>query len=986
MSEDSLAPKSELNSASRAGDDWPEAVRIALQGTPDPEQADKLARGALDALPEAERSSLLDRHPEEMGEVLAALCGVAPFFARYLARHPDWFRKFVEDDLASSRGAKALESSLDRLLAAESDLDPSTILRHFKYYELARLSIRDACPRYVPLARSDITQTEISQLANVLLDRALGIARQEVDRSFEPPHVVDASGESRRLRFCVLGLGKLGASELNFSSDVDLIYLCESTPADSPESSGSDPTIYFAKLAQVFGKIVSTTSVDGFLYRVDLELRPEGAQGMLVSPFDALTSYYENWAATWEKAAFTKARPVAGDTQLGWKAIRAVAPAIFQSTMNFRAVEGIRSLKQKIASARGGDDGAFNVKIDPGGIRDVEFIAQVLLLLHGGRIPQLRGRSTLAALHNLAAVGLLSQEVCASLTDVYLFLRRVENRLQMEGERQVHKLPRSPEGILRLARAMGDTEDGAGERFMKTLEAHRKTLLDLLATSFVDDRREQILDLFARAIPELLAPGMLRELLEDLAGRFAREIEGAADSARALNNLDRFIQANGKRRSYHQLMADRPELVARLASLFAASNYLSGFLASHPQLIEPLFADSEKLLLGPEDLQRDFERVLGETQSEQGESLESQLDALRLFHHRQVVNVGLLDLAGTCGREEIDAALSDIAEVCIDRALHISRDQLCVRADPSDAVKQSSFLVVAMGKLASRELTYGSDLDVIFLYRTPPDSGLPEHEAQEYFIRLAQRFISSLHTPTTQGSCYEVDARLRPSGNQGMLVCSIAAFERYHEARAAVWERQALLRARPVAGDPALAALYNELRNRILAAPLPPNLAQEIHHVRVRMEEELGRETPGRRDFKTGRGGFLDVECAVQYLQLLHGSRHPELLAVDRLDHQLARLEELEILSAESARSLREGWSFLQALGSRLRIVENRSISDFDLERGDLDALAQQLGYADNGREGGMRRALLRDYERYTEEVRQAYLSLLGVDSLAHDH
>ena len=283
-----------------------------------------------------------------------------------------------------------------------------------------------------------------------------------------------------------------------------------------------------------------------------------------------------------------------------------------------------------------------------------------------------------------------------------------------------------------------------------------------------------------------------------------------------------------------------------------------------------------------------------------------------------------------------------------------------------------------MGKLASRELTYGSDLDVIFLYDVAAHDGAEMAEAQAHYVRLAQKLIWALRTRTSEGVCYEIDARLRPSGNQGMLVSSLASFQRYHQGSAQVWERQALLRARPSAGSDRLGRAFDELRRLILSRPLPPDLGHEVHRIRLRMETELAQESRSRHDFKTGRGGLQDVESVVQYLQLRHGREHPELLAVDPVSVQLRRLETLALLSPDDARALRQGWDFLQRLSSRLRIVENRSISDLDEERGDLDALARRLGYASTS-PSGTRRALLDDYRRHTSTIREVYLRVLAV-------
>jgi glutamate-ammonia-ligase adenylyltransferase len=295
------------------------------------------------------------------------------------------------------------------------------------------------------------------------------------------------------------------------------------------------------------------------------------------------------------------------------------------------------------------------------------------------------------------------------------------------------------------------------------------------------------------------------------------------------------------------------------------------------------------------------------------------------------------------------------------------------------AAREGEFLVVGMGKMATRELTYGSDLDVIFLYDVPAADETEQLEAQEYFVRLAQKFIWAQQTRTSEGICYAIDARLRPSGNQGMLVTSLDAFGRYHATSAQLWERQALLRARAVAGGERLMGAFSDLRLEILRRALPPDTGREIHRIRLRMETELAQETSSRHDFKTGRGGLQDVETVVQYLQLAHGRGHAELLSVDGVRVQIDRLERLALLSPEDAAVLREGWSFLQLLSNRLRIVENRSISDLDEERGDLESLAASLGYTSRQRAGGARRALLEDYRRHTAAIRRVYLKVMDV-------
>ncbi len=963
------------------GCEWLTIVYRALDAAPRVDQARHLAAKVLDHASPDELRPRADADPEKLGRILLSLCGIAPFFASILARHPEHLIELLDDDLTICRSPRELRQGLESLLDQPGDDDPAERLRVFKYSELARITVRDCCDDWIPLARSEVTLLALSELADVILGQAMRLAEARVGRQLDAPSYRDTKGARQPLRFCALGLGKLGACELNYSSDVDLVYLCDTMPAGC-SLEGAQPMVYFNRLAQEFGGILSANSREGFLYRVDLDLRPDGNQGALVVTDEALVSYYESWAHAWEKAAFMKARPVAGSLDLGWQAIVTTAPAIYHASMNYQMADGIHSLKEKIHGARGGDGETFNVKIDPGGIRDVEFIAQALQLLHGGRIPQLRDRSTQGALRNLEAVGLLDPETADELHETYLFLRRIENRLQMEGERQLHRLPKSEAGLLRLARAMKYLEDDAIDCLQSEISRRRTFLRSLATDSFSKDNRERVQELFERAVPELLGFDLTRHLVEELISRFASEIDSRADAERALNNLDRFIRGTGSRRFYVELLLDRPELVPRLAALFGASNYLSSYLARYPRLIEPLFRDPDVLLLDRAALRADYANVLAESAEGNGsDSLETQLDALRLFHHRQVVNVGLLDLAKKTRREETERALSEIAQVCIEEALCIAREQLAAsRIEASEAAEQGSFLVVGMGKLATEELTYGSDVDLIFLYQRAAGASGGEATVQDHFVRLAQRFMSALQTPTALGFCYEVDARLRPSGNQGLLVCSIHAYARYHAETAATWERQELLRARPVAGSESLSEQFRQLRGEILAKPNPEDLAGEIHRVRTRMEEELARETSRRRNFKTGRGGALDIECAVQYLQLRYGGRYPELLEVTTLDTQRRNLQRLGLIDGECARILQEGWRFLQELGSRLRIVENRSISSLDVEHSNLDTLARQLDYSDTGSEDGARRALRSDYRNITESIRGVYLELLGID------
>ncbi len=948
-----------------------------LRDPPEPERARRLTERVLAACTAAGH----DPQKEDILRVVGTLCARAPFFGPLLAHHPEWVAELAEADLAIPLGHEFLERALAERLGRSGAASQPSLLRAFKYRFLAQITLRELSPEWVPLERCGETLAELTRLAEVCLGGALRVALDRVRGAWGAPHFAAAgpADAAPELGFCVLGLGKLGGEALNYSSDVDLIYLHGDVEPGACNATGRNAAQYFGRVAREFGALVGQVTELGFLYRIDLDLRPEGSQGSLVLSEAALSNYYETRADAWEKAAFAKARPVAGDLALGWRAIRDVAPMIYRATMDRAGVESIRSLKRRATCARASKEGIFDVKLDRGGIRDVEFVTQALQLLHGGRMPQVRHRSTEEALERLAEVRLLPEETATSLRRAYLFLRRLENRLQMREERQTHRMAVDPESLDQWGRAMHYAGPDAGAHFADALAQTRAEVSRGADAVLPEDRSGDVLDLFARHQPGLFTHPATRAMMEDLAGHWARAIAVSADPELALHNLDRFAEGIGDRRFYYELLLDRPELVKRLVALFAGSRFLSSILTQHPRLIEPVFDDPEHLIFSRDELREDLNALRAERK--EGD-LEDQLDVLRLFHHRHVLNVGLLDVGERISRAETETALTHLAEVCVEAALHVAQAERQRRGRPAFA-ERGAFLVVGMGKLASYELSYGSDLDLIFLYDVAEPAPGEIAEAQHFYVRLAQQLIAILQTQTREGRCYEIDPRLRPSGSQGSLVTSLPAFERYHEREAQAWERQALLRARPVAGAPALAERFEAARLAALSHAPEPELAAEIHHIRLRMERELADEREHRRDFKLGRGGLLDVENAVQYLQLRHGADHPELLRPDRTESHLHRLERLGLLAPERARALGEGLEFLQRLGSRLRVVENRSISDLDVERGDLDGLARRLGYRPGARERDARRALLRDYDRHTENVRHSYLEVLGLEHAA---
>ena len=953
-----------------------ELLEAILRDVAEPQRARPDAERLLDVAAASQSGASVDA----LTRVIGALCGNAPFLVAHFERHDGELAALLQDDLQVPLDPSTLADALSRELAASPAPDAATALRRFKYRHLARIAVRDCAPGVVPLARSGGLFWELTALATALLGAALHTAQRRIEARLGPPRFVNATGRSVDVDFCVLGLGKLGATELNFSSDVDLVYLHSAVAGGARTARGDSAAEYFARLARELAALVETHDGEGFLYRIDLDLRPEGRRGPLVLSETALLDYFEVRADAWEKAAFAKARPVAGAMELGWRAVRALDPHIYRTTMDWSALQSIRHLGRRVTQKRGEREGSFDVKLDPGGIRDIEFAAQALQLLHGGRIPQIRVRSTERALVRLAEVKLLPEDRSRGLLAAYRLLRRLENRLQMWAEQQTHRLELDPTSLARWAGALRGLAPTEGEAFGAMLSSLRADVSEFADSLLPGERPEAspdaVLDLFSRHQPRLFALPESRTMMEQLAGQWTHAIAASGDPELALNNLDRFIAAVGGRRFYYELLLDRPELVPRLTALFASSRFLSDLLARHPRLLEPLFDDPHRLLLSRAELRRDLAELRRGLGTGPDEDVEADLAALRLFHHRQVLNIGLLDVAERVGRRDAEGSLSDLAETCLARALALAERRPGARGAPA-APTGSQFLVVGMGKLASRELSYGSDLDLIFLYHLPEATAATRAAAQEFYSRLAQRLVSILQSPTAEGRCYEIDLRLRPSGGQGSLVTSLAAFHRYHAEAVQPWERQALLRARGIAGSPALAERFEGERRAALRRPTEPDLAGQIHHIRMRMERELTPRAPGRRDLKTGRGGLLDVENAVQYLQLRHGAACESLLRPEATEAQIAELASRGFLTADRAQTLAEGFAFLKLLSNRLRLVENRSISDFDSERSELAGLAHHMGYRRGPPHGDPRRALLRDYEHHAEAVRAAYLEVL---------
>ncbi|HKA53420.1 MAG TPA: bifunctional [glutamate--ammonia ligase]-adenylyl-L-tyrosine phosphorylase/[glutamate--ammonia-ligase] adenylyltransferase, partial [Candidatus Binatia bacterium] len=874
-----------------------------------------------------------------------------------LHRGRRWEEVFLQDRRSPLKDADAQLSALRAQLPAH--LPEGDFLRGLRAYrnrEYLRIGTRDL----LGLATLEETTRDLSSLAEAAVQVAYEYTRAKLRAAYGEA-LIDDHGRLRPLGFVVLAMGKFGGLELNFSSDIDLIYLYEGDvgPTAGGDKGAVEPRAFFTQLAQGLTRALSDLVAGGRVFRVDLRLRPDGMNGPVVSSLPNVLLYYESWGQTWERVALLKARPVAGDKALGEQFLHDISPFVFRRYLDFATLEDIKEMKARVErSLRGGGRERLNVKLGRGGIREIEFVTQALQLIHAGKDPRVRERGTLRALDRLAEGRYLAGADRDTLRDAYGFLRQVEHKLQIVQDRQTHTLPDNEAGVQTLARRLrltaknadrmasgkarpkriadggaGDSqvvspesqaERGEVELFWSALRRHTEGVHQIFRSLFHaaeqagDGQDAETLALLHELHHEertlwrlqqlgfrelhqgyqnlrLLHDGPThapaspkrRKLLYALAPVLFREVSRAADPDRALAAVASLVASIGARSSFLALLRENPAVLRTLVGLFGTSAYLTQVFLRHPELLDSLVrADLVEVRKSQAVMEGELAARLA-TVAE----YEDRLDILRRYRTEEFLRVGIHDSAGLLDFIEVSGQLTGLAEACLLGAYDTARAALLRQLGL--AAMPGRLVIVGMGKLGAGELNYNSDLDLIFLYDAPDGGeGAGGIGAQEFFTKFAQRLISVLQVQTREGYVYKIDTRLRPSGRSGSLVSSLKAFVRYHQTSSHLWERQALIKARGVAGDPALSGRVTETLESIAYAEEidAPGVA-EIDRLRGRMEQELARESAGRFNIKTGRGGIVDIEFLVQMLQLRYGRRFPAL-------RQRATLAALEALHA----------------------------------------------------------------------------------------
>jgi len=915
---------------------------------------------------------------------LKLLWGCSDFVAEQAAADPQSFRQLVESgdlqrNYSDNDYMDGLQARIEQLAnCCEDNLGRE--LRLFRRREMMRIIWRDFSRQTPMLGTTRDTTLLAEACINIALKYLHPITREELGAP-----IGRSSGTEQQL--LVIAMGKMGAYELNISSDIDLIFVYP----ESGETQGGRRSVsnqeFFVRLGQKLIAALDRQTADGFVFRVDMRLRPYGQSGALVLNFDALEEYYLSQGRDWERYAMVKARVVSGDPAEAQALQQMLQPFTYRKYLDFGAIESLRETKRSInreVSRKGMQD---NIKLGSGGIREVEFIAQTFQLIRGGRNKRLQTQSLYQVLNQLAEDNVLDRAEQQSLWSAYEFLRNTEHALQGMADKQTQRLPIDDLGQQRLARLM---EQSDWQQFYEQLQSHRhqvsnsfKAIISDFAEtadpnselrpeqSWSTDLRSSdilpylhklsyqqpqelaaVLDDFYQSRAVQALANLPRTRLESLMPRL---LEACADLE---NNQQTFLRVLGlvqrilRRSAYLALLVENSQALQQLCILCERSSWIADELVAYPALLDELL-DSRTLYTAP-DKQLLRDQLRQQTMRIASDDMEQQMEVIRYFCRSYALRVAACEVTDMLPLMQVSDYLTWIAEAVVEHVVNIAWDQLVASHGLPALITAGAtnshtpgFIVVAYGKMGGIEMGYKSDLDLVFLHSGDPrrqTDGPRSIDSSTFFMRLGQRIIHLLATSTASGMAYEIDMRLRPSGNSGMLVSSLAAFEKYQREDAWTWEHQALVRSRVVAGDTELAAAYELVRKNTLQQKRDTQLlSAEVREMREKMRKHLGKDAKdGKFSLKQGSGGIVDIEFMVQFAVLAWSHDHPQLVRWSDTIRILESLAQCGLFSEQDALRLIDAYKRFRSAGHRAQLhnqLAEIALSEFVVER---EHVAQQ--------------------------------------------
>lgn len=956
----------------------------------------------LAASPDAALQSLvrlIEKHPDlrklaaadtDTSEPLYRVLGASEALGEFLIRHPEHLDAF--DVTASPEPVQAEAAELRAHLLRSVRADPKAArpvagITGPEAYEALRtayrrgvvdLAVKDLCAAD-PLDFMPAVGAELADLAGAAIEAALAVSRAEAAAKFDPEEVADVA-------LSVIGMGKCGARELNYISDVDVIYVVEAGQPDDARAN----TIGTA-LASGISRAISSPAREPGLWEVDANLRPEGKSGPLVRTLDSHRSYYARWAESWEFQALLKARTIAGDADLGSRYEDAVSPLVWASASRDGFVESVQAMRRRVTEHIPAAEEQRQIKLGRGGLRDVEFTVQLLQLVHGKSDESLRRRDTTSAIAALSAGGYIGRADAAAFDHAYRYLRLLEHRIQLFQLRRTHLMPVKEDAQRALAKAVlgpFSTDRPHPDALMAAWHKTKRSVRELHDRIFYRPLLNTAAKLSsedARLTPEaaqgrLAALGyrdpqgamrhiqaltagvsrraaLQRQLLPILLGWLAEGVDPDA----GLLAFRRISEALGTTHWYLGMLRDSAAAAERLCHMLSNSRLIADLLEVSPESVAWLGSDKD---LTPLSFEAQWQEIASKM-SRHAEP-ESAMRLIRLIRRREILRIAIADSAGLLAQDQVGAALAETDRAAILGALRVA-ENIVSAAGPL----KTTVLVVAMGRQGGREIGYGSDADVLYVHRALP--GASDDEAQRQAAKIVGHISSLLTQPLRPAIMAErvlsVDADLRPEGKNGAMVRSLESYAEYYRRWSLVWEAQALLRARPIAGDDQLADHFLKLINPIrYPESLSDTDIREIRRIKARVESErLPRGADPARHLKLGRGGLSDVEWLVQLLQLQHAGRYPELRTTSTLK-ALDAAASLGLLDAADAGLLSDAWRLASRIRSANVIWTGRASDLLPSSRRDLEAVARWCGY-----EEGMAAALEEDYLRVSRRARGVF-------------